>query len=278
MGVFDLFSKRQKRLRGDVPDMYQYSLIPQPLRVQIVHIWRDTLGDATQYHSSSWGPSVRRAYGNIVESLRREYGVFCLVDRHGHGRDDYIEELTAFILSEPDAEKVLDAVELSFWTIDNVARSQNYLRKHNASEIADEAIDEINNRFREHGAGFQYTDGEIIRIDSELIHAEVVKPALGLLRGEEYAGAQDEFLRAHEHYRHGSHKEALAEAQGRPGILRGLRAAMGFEIADVGLHDLGEPLILQAVGRGPGAVWRRLGDILRMGRGVPCLKALCQRN
>jgi hypothetical protein len=85
------------------------------------------------------------------------------------------------------------------------------LRRSNASEIADAAIEELNARFREHGVGFQFTEGEIIRIDSELIHAEVVKPALALLHAKHFAGAQAEFLKAHEHYRHDNHKEALAE-------------------------------------------------------------------
>ena len=45
MAVFDLFSKRQKHGRGEVPDVYQYKTIPEGLRVQIVHIIRDAFGD-----------------------------------------------------------------------------------------------------------------------------------------------------------------------------------------------------------------------------------------
>jgi len=45
MKAFDLFSKRQKRSRGEVPDVYQYKTIPEVLRVQIVHIIRDAFGD-----------------------------------------------------------------------------------------------------------------------------------------------------------------------------------------------------------------------------------------
>ena len=45
MAVFDLFSKRQKRLRGEVLDVYQYDNIPSPLRVQIAHIMNDAMGN-----------------------------------------------------------------------------------------------------------------------------------------------------------------------------------------------------------------------------------------
>jgi hypothetical protein len=53
--------------------------------------------------------------------------------------------------------------------------------------------------------------GELVRLDSELLHAEAVKPALSLLREKRYHGANEEFLRAHEHYRHGRNEEALAD-------------------------------------------------------------------
>ena len=51
VGVFDIFSKRQKKLRGEVPDVYTYDSIPEPLRVQIIHIWNGTL-NRTAYQSN----------------------------------------------------------------------------------------------------------------------------------------------------------------------------------------------------------------------------------
>jgi hypothetical protein len=92
--------------------------------------------------------------------------------------------------------------------IDGVTRTWDY----QASERADAAIAELNARFQEHGVGYAFEGGEIIRVDSQLLHAEAVKPALILLGAPEHAGAQAEFLTAHEHYRHGREKEALAKA------------------------------------------------------------------
>ena len=66
--------------------------------------------------------------------------------------------------------------------------------KQKASERADDAINELNTRFREHGIGFQFVEGEIVRVDSELIHSEAVKPALRLLNEKNYHGAQQEFF------------------------------------------------------------------------------------
>lgn len=207
MAIFDLFSKRQKKLRGDVSDVYVYDGLPQALRTQIIHIWFDTLGNQNEW----WEGHVKQAYPLIVDTLCREYGVFKLPGAKDYGERDYIQELANFLLREQDVEKALDAVELSFKFIDKFTRDWNYLRRENASKIADEAIEELNGRFKEHGIGYQFSDGEIIRVDSELIHSEVVKPALRLLNTKNYAGAQQEFLKAHEHYRHGNAKEALNE-------------------------------------------------------------------
>lgn len=205
MAIFDLYSKRQKRLRGDVPDVYTYDVLPQPLRVQIVHIWTDTLGKGEQY----WDGQVREAYEFIVNTLCREYGLFRLPGAKDYGDREYITELANFFLQTEDTEKALDAIELSFRLIDRFTREWAYLHRHDADERADQSISELNDRFKEHGVGFQLLEAELVRVDSELIHSEAVKPALRLLNSKDYVGAQQEFLSAHEHYRHGKHKESL---------------------------------------------------------------------
>ncbi|MCK8086844.1 hypothetical protein [Vibrio sp. 1CM8B] len=206
MGIFDLFSKRQKRLRGDVPDVYSYDSLPNSLRVQIIHIWDDALGNNQQYWDFG---DVRDTYKFIVDTLCREYGLFKLPTAKDYGERHYLEELANYLLKEQDVEKQLDVVEMTFKAINKLTREYRYTGKQNASQVADSAIDELNKRFKEHGVGFQFTNNEIFRIDSELLHIEAVKPALRLLNQPNYEGAQEEFLLAYEHYRHGRYKESL---------------------------------------------------------------------
>lgn len=202
MSVLETFSKRQKRLSGDTTEVYQYDSLSHPFRVQVVHIWNDCIGDKTQ----SFRHQVDGLYGAVVDVLRREYGVFQL----GSSDGSYISELTNFFLTTHEADKALDIIELSFRLIDRTTRSFNYLTRDNAGQIADAGIAELNHRFREHALGYQFVDGDIIRVDSQFLHSEAVKPALALLAGPGFSGAQDEFLRAYEHYRHGQNKEALS--------------------------------------------------------------------
>ena len=76
----------------------------------------------------------------------------------------------------------------------------------------DMAIEELNHRFLENDLGYQYQNGVILRIDSQYIHSEIVRPALQLLSEPEFKPAQDEFLKGHEDYRHRRYKDAINEA------------------------------------------------------------------
>ncbi|MDD1779287.1 MAG: hypothetical protein LUQ65_14060 [Candidatus Helarchaeota archaeon] len=205
MAIFELFSKRQKKLRGEVPDVYQYKNIPNDLRVQIVHIVRETFGEDQYGHDYA-----SNTFKYIHETLCKEYGVFQLKE---YAKSDF-EAIYDYFLNCKDYEKVLDIIELSFKLINNYVRESNYqyFTVGRKSE-PDEAIHELNERFKEHGVGYQFESNEIIRVDSQFIHSETVKPILNLLGKEKrFEGANEEFLKAHEHFRHGRYKECLVEA------------------------------------------------------------------
>lgn len=207
MAIFDLFSKRQKLQRGEMPDVYQYNEIPRPLKVQIVHIWLYTIGNDVNYLYCK----AHEAYEFMVNVLCKEYGVFNLLDVRNNGNRNFLNEFINSFLNEKDINRCIDYIEISFKVINRFTRQYNYMEKRNASEDANDAINELNERFKEHGVGYQFIDDEIIRVDSEFIHSEVIKPALKLLNQKQYAGAQEEFLKAHEHYRKGNNKESLNE-------------------------------------------------------------------
>lgn len=208
MTIIDIFSKRQKRQRGEVLDVYQYDTIPGPLRVQTVQILKEVIGDSNAY---SYGDDSKGYYQIIVDVLRREYGVFTLPPVPV-GRRSVENELFDFILQTHDTEQVIDAIEISFRVVDSIRKQRNYIgRGDNGPVMAKEAVEDFNTRLKEHGLGYQFVEREIIRVDSELIHAEAVKPALRLLNTKSYKGPHEEFLNAYEHYRLGNTKEALID-------------------------------------------------------------------
>ena len=193
--VLNIFSKRQKRLRGDIPDTYSYDEFSKKLRTQIVFA-------LTDFYVACYHRSRRDVSGDVVLALRKEYGVFRLIS--GSGFNDP-PEWEMFVLGEEDVEKVLDVVELSIHF--GAPLVGNYIR--------DKLISELNERCQEDGFGYRIEHHgdmiKVIRIDSEWIHAEIVKPALVILSQPGYEGARDEFLKAHERYRHHDYKAAVVD-------------------------------------------------------------------
>lgn len=207
MAIVDLFHKRQKRLRGEYPDVYQYKELPQTIRIQIVHLWSETIGE--DYSGGDWNPgSPNREYlKKCYKILCKELGVFKLNEDDSDNEKYiiYFESISNYFLKEKDVEKALTIIELM------VGITKFFAKDYRNKVVVSAAINELNQRFREHGVGYQYENGQIIRVDSEFIHAEAVKPALQLLSNPTYKGAQEEFLKAHEHYRHGRYDESLTD-------------------------------------------------------------------
>jgi hypothetical protein len=144
----------------------------------------------------------------VHDTLAREIGVFDLQSPAGASTDS---KCIAFLLNCPTLE-ALDFIELSFRVMNNLYNLVDYSFYRSVEQSEQEAIEELNHRFREHGVGYQFEDDEILRVDSQYVHAEVVKPAIALLNTAGFEGALDEFLKAHEHYRKGRHGEAMIEA------------------------------------------------------------------
>lgn len=218
MAVTDLFSKRQKRLRGNGPDVYVYDKLPMPLRIQILYMLDELIGDEQEFYKSF--SVCNQIVHYVVKILRLEYGEHYIATAHEN--DDY-HELLYFLREEEDIDKVMDAIEL----VINQAREYP-----GCDEQCREFISDLNIRFREHGVGYELIDGEIIRVDSRFHHAVVVKPAIQFLNRPGFEGAQQEFILAYEHYRHGRHKEALNEAlKTFESTMRAICSARGWSCA-----------------------------------------------
>lgn len=209
MPVIDTFSKRKARAeRAGVADVYQYDVLPDPLRQRIVRILQKTIG---LKRSGRDGYSAATAIWDwLCEAMAQELGRSILVEGAGTSPSS---QCCQFILTEATL-LVLDLVELAFQRIEASCTGwyDGTREAAGATQLADDALDEINIRFREHGVGYQFEGGQIIALNSEYLHSEAVVPAIQLLHDAAFAGASQEFLSAHRHYREGHHKEAMVDA------------------------------------------------------------------
>src|SRR5689334_3893277 len=104
--IFPLYSKRQKVLRGEVPEVFTYDKLPDSLRVQILLIIDDAFGvDIGRYGSDN---QPEKAFAEIHEIICREYGVFELgINTTGYTRSGR-EQLKNQLLYSPEIDKVFD--------------------------------------------------------------------------------------------------------------------------------------------------------------------------
>jgi hypothetical protein len=214
MPIYETFSKRQQKLKNQgMPTLYQFDILPNPFRIQVIHIWHSALGSGEEnMKTNQFSPALTPfefAWRLIHDTIAREIGVFSL----GPGNSPQFMKCEYFLLNT-DIEGALDIIELSFRVIDTTMRSRSldFMDRIKVSQEPDDAILELNHRFLEHGIGYQFMGGQLVRVDSQYIHSQVVEPALLLLHAQGFQGPEDEFVRAHEHYRHGKNKEAIVEA------------------------------------------------------------------
>jgi hypothetical protein len=211
MPIIELYSQRKKRLTCTEPDdVYIYDEVPRALRVQLQQLFLDAIGaqyelGAYDFHAPEHNPE---AWNFIRDALCREKGVHRLANERLAADD-----VTTY-LGRCQVDDFLDVVELCAKYIERVlSKKQEHLRKSlGIKQNPIESIEEINFRFRQNSFGFQYENGEIIRLDSEFIHREIIRPALNFLSDPHFLGADEEFRRAHAHYRSGEYSQAILEA------------------------------------------------------------------
>jgi len=213
MGIYETYSRRQERLaKAGQQDVYQYDELPDRFRGQVVWIWKTAIGRYVVPPEFGHGrrSSPSNAYWDLIhETYARELGRGYL----GNPYEDASVRCTNHLLKSSTSE-ALDIIQLSFQVIDGQIRllSSYGVTDAGIKQTPDDAIKELNGRFLEHGLGYQYLNGLIVRIDSQFAHEEIVKPAISLLNTAGFDGPAQEFMNAFDHYKNERDKEAVAEA------------------------------------------------------------------
>ncbi|WP_397577163.1 STM4504/CBY_0614 family protein [Sphingorhabdus sp.] len=206
--IFDLYSKRTKRqANSNLSDVYQYDSVPNTLRVQVQQILVDAIGPqfaANFYAAGAQHKHNPDAWEFIHKALCKEFGVHSL-----RGKQLALANVVGFI-GNAGINEFLDTVEMCCTYIIKLKMTSEHNRKNvGITQEPDSAIDEINYRFREACLGYQIEEGKFIRVDSQFMHQEVVKPAIHILNSEEFSGPRSEFLSAHESFRNGDYERAI---------------------------------------------------------------------
>ena len=197
---FDIFAKRGK----PAPDVLRHDLPPE-LRVQICGIVDETVLAAG--YSDHVFDDLSQFYVRLHNGLAHELGRFVLSNE---AATNVRRGVRTFIMNDTP-EFVLSLLSVLFQLLLDDAETARRGNPRDATIAAVAAAQELNERFLEHGAGYSIEDFKVVKVTSTHLHKEVVRPALAVLHDPDFAAADAEFRKAHEHYRHARREEAIAE-------------------------------------------------------------------
>lgn len=190
MPVKNIFSKRNNPEIFD--DNYVYDELPKKLRVQIIHIIFDTVGI-----DQNGNISILNDFKKIYKTLCREWGVYSISNIDFYEEDNEKSEIMYAVEYESSFEKTMDIIEEIFIYINTKCRTKEHQNYALDIELnPDEAINELNIRFKESSVGYQFENNQIIRIDNTYIHSEIIKPTLTLLNNAKFELANEEYMEA----------------------------------------------------------------------------------
>lgn len=211
MPVFKTFSERRRlEACGAEPEVYVYDEAPDFLRHQVCLAVAEGFGQFREPREMLYGdPPHGNQWWEMADRVCRKE------------LSSYLDHLTTrnlanrflgYVHGTPNINDFLSAVEIACRLLSGMRDNRHSIKGRGAEMSGAEALEEINARFVQHAVGYQFENGWIIRIDSTLAHAEIVKPALRLLAAPAYRKANDDFMTAHRHYRAGEHKDAVVAA------------------------------------------------------------------
>jgi hypothetical protein len=213
MDVFETYAQRKKRTeQAGQPDVYEYDEIPQTFRQQVLTICDSCIGpyQLRRVHGNHLiNPSSHPIWTIIHDGFADAIGFDSLSHSHKNPYEKCVDYLKS---NDTDTDNVLGLIEAIFIVLLNVEDDEDLAQQYPLQGSASKAVELLNFRFKQNNLGYQLVSGKIIRLDSEYIHSEIVKNALQLLRGSSFAGASQEFWKAHSHYTQENYKEALVEA------------------------------------------------------------------
>jgi hypothetical protein len=200
----ELYSKRRKAAENP-PTAYRYDL-PLEFRNQVIYIWKASIGfldyDPRQFDSLMFSPDRERvyqicsAYENLNQFLCEELGL------SGLAGDGPCRQLTDWFL-RAETDIALDIIEVSFRMIPLAQRDYKFMSWVKPQLTASDALARLNQRFQENAIGYRLANGQMVRLDSEFLHADTTEPAFRLLHKLGFEGALEEFELAHRRFREG---------------------------------------------------------------------------
>ncbi|MCK4730147.1 MAG: abortive infection family protein [Candidatus Aenigmarchaeota archaeon] len=204
--IKDLYLRRMKNLKGELPDYYSYKL-NQTIRHKIIGRILDSNYEKSRMYDSYDYNELKE----LIISIERELG------RTLYAELASINKFTNFMFRCSD-EEFLSSLELLLSIkIKNLSQFQeDYDQIKNTTEIL---IVNINKIFKIDKIGYEIIPAGledlpfiIVPFNSKYLYLETIKKPMSLMHSEKFKGALNEFEKAIEKYRKDDFENAIGEA------------------------------------------------------------------
>ena len=177
-----------------------------------VDFWTETLGHDVRYKINYIVEDAVEGNRDLYRSIRamtlRQLGMANLAGSSTSDQDDIVR---AILTGEEDLVlSLIEATDLFIKSGVENGRGADMLDWQRSLGILRNGVRTV---LRENRIKFDFVDGQIIRIDYQELHAEVVEPVLRLLHGsEEWAGVERAYQAALEELHEGRPEDAVTDA------------------------------------------------------------------
>ncbi|MEC1303061.1 STM4504/CBY_0614 family protein [Lysinibacillus capsici] len=202
MGLFELFSRRNGIV--EQTDIYIYDIVPIEFRNQFVNIITKIFSDF-QYRTITLSSTF---WEEVADEVKIEMGLLNYTNLNPSlaNMPHDVKCVMSYFL-ECDDRQAIDIIDLLIHYHHKYAYEHKFYQNDCAI-----AFNKINQKFKHHSLGYEIVKNQLIRIDNQFIHSEIVIRAINLLVDESFISVSDEFLKAYEHYKQGDYKDAVVNA------------------------------------------------------------------
>lgn len=201
MKLFEIFSRRNKLVK--TKDIYEYDKISSTFRNQFVHLILKLLPNETH--------KAERFWDEMEQEINIELGLLNLKN----GQRSMARIFNYYLNCEDvQALDIMDIIVFRLATLAELVKA-NYGYSSDFAEIdrnMDYIFNRINQKLQQNSLGYEIIDKQIVRVDNQYVHNQVVKTAVQLLHEQKFDSVSEEFLKAHEHYKNGDYKDAIVNA------------------------------------------------------------------
>lgn len=205
--MFNLYSKQQKALKSRRV-RFRHDIFPEALRNQVLTIFEKIFGRGTLFSPEDIPSKI---YSKTSKILCHEYGIDSLLapnDNHAIAAAIIVGGDVFRFFRLGSVDQCLDVIQVTLTVGKKILEAEPITSPGDRMSI-EEGIAELNARFKEHGVGYRYDDGNILKLSSEFTFQYATGPAIQLLKQKHLAGANQEFCSAQAHFRHNRFKECL---------------------------------------------------------------------